>query len=183
MQKSVQTRENRIISAMSGQFQSGLPIFKRNKNINRNLTEWLVMKIREVKENKKQFLSVLLLADEQENMIDRYLKETLCMCLMITVIKAKWELLRRNTTGLLKQRRATEPEYEGKGYAKALIDFIVKEYLQLFGFTVGTGIVLTVPCVGKVRFCSFLYQTEVFYRLLLLPRYLKVASGCGYGDF
>lgn len=30
------------------------------------------MKIREVYENKKQFLSLLLLADEQEDMIDRY---------------------------------------------------------------------------------------------------------------
>ena len=32
------------------------------------------MKIWEIKENKKQFLSLLLLADEQENMIDRYLE-------------------------------------------------------------------------------------------------------------
>ena len=32
------------------------------------------MKIWEIKENKKQFLSLLLLADEQENMIDRYLQ-------------------------------------------------------------------------------------------------------------
>ena len=31
------------------------------------------MKIIEVKENKKQYLDLLLLADEQENMIDRYL--------------------------------------------------------------------------------------------------------------
>lgn len=31
------------------------------------------MEIREVKENKKQYLSLLLLADEQENMVDRYL--------------------------------------------------------------------------------------------------------------
>ena len=29
------------------------------------------MKIREVKENKKQYLPLLLLADEQEDMIDR----------------------------------------------------------------------------------------------------------------
>ena len=36
------------------------------------------MEIREVKENKKQYLSLLLLADEQENMVDRYLeKETM----------------------------------------------------------------------------------------------------------
>ena len=38
MQKSVQARKNRIISAMSGQFQSGLPIFKTNRNTNR---DWL----------------------------------------------------------------------------------------------------------------------------------------------
>ena len=31
------------------------------------------MKIIEVKENKKQYLDLLLLADEQEDMIDRYL--------------------------------------------------------------------------------------------------------------
>ena len=31
------------------------------------------MEIIEIKENKKQFLPLLLLADEQENMIDRYL--------------------------------------------------------------------------------------------------------------
>ena len=31
------------------------------------------MKIREVDENKKQFIALLLLADEQESMVDRYL--------------------------------------------------------------------------------------------------------------
>lgn len=33
------------------------------------------MKILEVTENKKQYLDLLLLADEQENMIDLYLDE------------------------------------------------------------------------------------------------------------
>ena len=32
-----------------------------------------LMKIIEVKENKKQYLDLLLLADEQEDMVDRYL--------------------------------------------------------------------------------------------------------------
>ena len=31
------------------------------------------MEIKEVKDNKKQFLSLLLLADEQENMIEKYI--------------------------------------------------------------------------------------------------------------
>ena len=33
------------------------------------------MKIREVNENKKQFISLLLLADEQESMVDCYLEK------------------------------------------------------------------------------------------------------------
>ena len=42
------------------------------------------MKIVEVKENKKQYLDLLLLADEQEDMIDRYLDKGRCMYLMTT---------------------------------------------------------------------------------------------------
>ena len=46
------------------------------------------MKIREVNENKKQFIALLLLADEQENMIDHYLEigtvEMLLACKYIT---------------------------------------------------------------------------------------------------
>lgn len=85
------------------------------------------MKIRKIKENKKQFLSLLLLADEQENMIDRYLE-----------IK----------------NIATVPEYQGKGYAKALIDFIVKEYADKYSvLQVGTGdSPLTVPFYEKCGF-------------------------------
>ena len=52
------------------------------------------MKIREVNENKKQFISLLLLADEQESMVDRYLENIhsaffrvhsmlLCFCVCI----------------------------------------------------------------------------------------------------
>ena len=33
------------------------------------------MKIREVNENKKQFISLMLLAEEQESMVDRYLEK------------------------------------------------------------------------------------------------------------
>ena len=33
------------------------------------------MKIKEIKENKKQFLPLLLLAEEQEDMIDRYINK------------------------------------------------------------------------------------------------------------
>ena len=35
-----------------------------------------MIEIREVVENKKQFLSLLLLADEQEDMIDKYIADS-----------------------------------------------------------------------------------------------------------
>ncbi|MCG8320967.1 MAG: DUF2540 domain-containing protein, partial [Cytophagales bacterium] len=34
-----------------------------------------IMKIEKIAEDKRQFLDLLLLADEQENMIDKYLSE------------------------------------------------------------------------------------------------------------
>lgn len=43
------------------------------------------MKIREVNENKKQFISLLLLADEQESMVDRYLEKVICMYLKLVM--------------------------------------------------------------------------------------------------
>ena len=43
------------------------------------------MKIREVNENKKQFIALLLLADEQENMLITILKKVLCMYLKMVM--------------------------------------------------------------------------------------------------
>ena len=51
-----------------------------------------LMRIIEVKEDKKQYLDLLLLADEQENMIDRYLDKGKCMCLMIMGLNASASL-------------------------------------------------------------------------------------------
>ena len=45
------------------------------------------MEITEVMENKKNYIELLLLADEQEDMIDRYInKGKMCMYLMIMVL-------------------------------------------------------------------------------------------------
>ena len=47
------------------------------------------MKIIEVKENKKQYLDLLLLADEQENMIDRYLDKGKMYVLSLTALLSR----------------------------------------------------------------------------------------------
>lgn len=105
------------------------------------------MKFREIKENKKQFLSLLLLADEQENMIDRYLEKGTMYVLDDNGVKAECVVTDEGYGILEIKNIATVPEYQGNGYAKALIDFIVKEYAdKYYVLQVGTGdSPLTVP--------------------------------------
>ena len=45
------------------------------------------MRIEKITENKKQFLDLLLLADEQESMIDRYLESGDMYALMMKISK------------------------------------------------------------------------------------------------
>lgn len=51
------------------------------------------MKIQKVEENKKQYLELLLLADEQEDMIDRYLDEGTMYILEENGVKAECVVL------------------------------------------------------------------------------------------
>lgn len=51
------------------------------------------MDIKEVKEGKKQYLNLLLLADEQENMIDRYLTKGTMYVLEDDGVKAECVVL------------------------------------------------------------------------------------------
>lgn len=112
------------------------------------------MKFREIKENKKQFLSLLLLADEQENMIDRYLEKGTMYVLDDNGVKAECVVTDEGDDILEIKNIATVPEYQGNGYAKTLIDFIVKEYADKYSvLQVGTGdSPLTVPFYEKCGF-------------------------------
>ena len=62
------------------------------------------MKIREVNENKKQFISLLLLADEQESMVDRYLEKGI----------GKWKIDDRRV-GRRNYMRSKHPIYRANG--------------------------------------------------------------------
>ena len=118
------------------------------------------MKFREIKENKKQFLSLLLLADEQENMIDRYLEKGTMYVLDDNGVKAECVVTDEGDGILEIKNIATVPEYQGKGYAKALIDFIVKEYADKYSvLQVGTGdSPLTIPFYEK---CGFVRSHQI----------------------
>ena len=112
------------------------------------------MKIIEVKENKKQYLDLLLLADEQEDMIDRYLDKGRMYVLDDNGIKCECVLMDEGNGTLEIKNIATAPQYQGKGYAKSLIDFIIEKYKREYTvLQVGTGdSPLTIPFYEKCGF-------------------------------
>ena len=112
------------------------------------------MIIREVKENKKQYLSLLLLADEQEAMIDRYLERGRMYVLDDHGTKCECVVTDEGNGVLEIKNIATVPQDQGKGYASALIDFIVQTYSGRYTtLQVGTGdSPMTIPFYEKCGF-------------------------------
>lgn len=112
------------------------------------------MKITEVKEDKKKYISLLLLADEQENMIDHYLYRGTMFILDDNGIKSECVVTDEGNGILEIKNIATYVDYQGMGYGKKLIDFIVERYKTKYSILqVGTGdSPLTVPFYEKCGF-------------------------------
>lgn len=115
------------------------------------------MKIREVNENKKQFIALLLLADEQENMIDHYLEKGTMYVLEDGNVKAECVVTDEDNGILEIKNIAVDPQNQGQGYGKALIDFLASKYADEYSILqVGTGdSPLTVPFYEKCGFVRF----------------------------
>ena len=112
------------------------------------------MEIKLVTSDKKEFLDLLLLADEQESMIDRYLERGDMFVLYDDGLKALCVVTREGEGVYEIKNIATVPEYQGKGYARALIEFIVNNYREQYAILqVGTGdSPLTIPFYEKCGF-------------------------------
>lgn len=112
------------------------------------------MIIREITENKKKYLDLLLLADEQESMIDKYLNNGKMFVLDDNGIKSEC-IVTDEGNGILEIKNiATLPAYQGRGYAKTLINFIIDKYKQEYNILqVGTGdSPMTIPFYEKCGF-------------------------------
>ncbi len=98
------------------------------------------MEIIEIIDNKKVYIELLLLADEQEDMIARYLDKGKMYVLDDNGIKCQCVVTNEGNGVLEIKNIATVPEYQGKGYAKAMIDFIIAKYREDYSvLQVGTG--------------------------------------------
>lgn len=114
----------------------------------------MLMEINEVIDNKKAYIELLLLADEQEDMIDRYLDKGKMYVLDDNGIKCQCVVTNEGNGVLEIKNIATVSEYQGKGYAKAMIDFIIMKYGENYStLQVGTGDSLsTIPFYEKCGF-------------------------------
>jgi GNAT superfamily N-acetyltransferase len=98
------------------------------------------MKIEKITENKKQFLDLLLLADEQENMIDKYLSSGDLFALYDDDLKSVCVVVPINSVTCELKNIATYEKYQGKGYGRILINYIADYYKNNFNtMLVGTG--------------------------------------------
>ena len=98
------------------------------------------MKIIQITENKKQYLPLLLLADEQEDMIDRYLERGTMYLLDDDGPKSECVVTDEGDGILEIKNIATDPAFQGKGYGKALIAFLETRYRGRYRILqVGTG--------------------------------------------
>lgn len=98
------------------------------------------MQIREITENKKQYLPLLLLADEQEDMIDRYLEKGTMYILEDNGVKAECVVTDEGDRILEIKNIAVEPDSRGMGYGRRLIEALAELYASDFDtLRVGTG--------------------------------------------
>lgn len=112
------------------------------------------MKIIRIQENKKEYLPLLILADEQENMIDRYLERGTMYVLDDYGVKAECVVMDEGNGVLEIKNIAVDPSFQKMGYGKSLIEFVEKQYAgKCSVLQVGTGdSPLTLPFYEKCGF-------------------------------
>jgi len=122
------------------------------------------MKISEVKASKKAYMNLLLLADEQEDMIDRYLEKGTMYVLDDDGVKAECVVIDEGDGVLEIKNIAVLPECQHKGYGKRLIHYIEQKYGRDFRILrVGTGdSPLTIPFYERCGFVKS-YRLRNFF--------------------
>lgn len=115
------------------------------------------MHIRLVKSDKKRFLDLLLLADEQESMIDRYIERG-----DLFVMEEKGEakavaVVTREGQGVYELKNlAVAPACQRKGYGRMMVEHVWHYYTDCRTLLVGTGdSPLTLPFYHS---CGFTYS-------------------------
>jgi len=100
----------------------------------------IYVEIIRIPENKKQFLDLLLLADEQESMIDKYLERGDLFALYDGDLKSVCVVTRESDDACELKNIATYEQWHGHGYGSKLLHHVFAYYKGKYKtMTVGTG--------------------------------------------
>ena len=98
------------------------------------------MEIKIVNEDKKQFIDLLLIADEQESMIDKYLERGELFALYDDELKSICVATSESSDTCELKNIATYEKWRGMGYGSMLIQYISTFYKDKYKtMIVGTG--------------------------------------------
>lgn len=118
------------------------------------------MRIEKITKNKKHYLDLLLLADESEDMIDKYLESGDMFALSVDDVKTVCVVVFIDNETCELKNIATYEKYQGNGYGKALIKYISDFYRNDYKtMLVGTGDTPTI--LSFYQNCGF----EISHRL------------------
>ena len=119
------------------------------------------MKIQEIKENKKSVLPLLLLGDEQESMIDRYLEEGALYIWKEGEETAGVCVVTDQGNGVLELKNiAVDPRFQRRGIGRAMIEALAKRYRGRYRVLLaGTG--EAPSTLGFYQHCGFTYSHRV----------------------
>lgn len=110
--------------------------------------------------DKKLYLDLLLLADEQESMIDRYLERGELFVLDDNGVKAICVVTDEGDWVCELKNIAVTPESQRQGYGKRLIKYLLSYYSGKYKqMIVGTGDVPS--AVGFYKSCGFEYSHRI----------------------
>lgn len=113
-----------------------------------------------IKTNKKQYLDLLLLADEQESMIDRYLERGDMFALEDSGVKAVCVITDEGNGVCELKNIAVTPGSQRQGYGKKLINYVLNHYSVMYTqMIVGTGDVPS--AIGFYQSCGFVYSHRI----------------------
>ena len=117
------------------------------------------MEIRKITDERKEYIDLLLLADEQESMIDKYLERGDMFVLNDEGVKAEC-VVTKEADGIYEIKNiAVSPDFQRRGYGKRLIEYVLSYYSDGRTMLVGTGDVPS--ALGFYKKCGFMESHRI----------------------
>lgn len=97
--------------------------------------------VKEITQNKKDFMDILLIGDEEEAMVLKYLHSGNLYALYdLGILKSACVTLPFSKDTIEIKNLATYPKFQNQGHATFLLNFIFKKYKENFKYIIlGTG--------------------------------------------